>query len=115
MSMDLYARNDDSVTFSANAWTWRPLNSLMLSIGAIDESMHYKMSFNDGDGPNGERTRVITDRLNKWLHINQGVTEVHLPEVDGVFDLDYFTPRERILEFMEFCDKCITLGGFVVF
>jgi hypothetical protein len=97
MGMDVYGRRYDGAQeglsddppgfyFRASVWSWRPIHDLMhqLCSDFLDEEMLIQMSFNDGAGPEDQKTcDEIAVRFSQWMEHN---VEGH--EVDHGMNVD---------------------------
>jgi hypothetical protein len=123
MGMDLYGVKNKDAYFRANVWAWRPINGLMRMLNLIDEDLHNRMSYNDGDGPDEKQCKLIAQGLQNWLDNhpnitifgvtpkNTGVEHTVLKLLGAKCENEYNVNRGHLENFVKFLDTC---GGFRV-
>lgn len=135
MGMDVFGRNPSAEQgryFRAFVWTWRPIHELICTICSdlLGNELVEAMAFNDGEGPNEERTCLeMASRFERWLEENGDgfelpdstlqVTDtgrlVSSDELKANPDLVTRTPyqvsNQRLMEWTTFLRHC---GGFEV-
>jgi hypothetical protein len=134
MGMDVHGQQPSSPAgdyFRASIWSWHPIHALTIELCSdlLDEETLDKMGFNDGAGPQDQKTCTeMAIRFEQWMeHHTEGhglESELRITE-DGRFvsdkelaenpDLETVSPYEvddeHLKQWIEFLRHC---GGFEV-